>query len=247
MRIMFKLIKLVAVAILLVIAFNKIAPFLLADEKSGLEGREEVSTPPQTEFTPVETLKLHDDEVEISARLVEEGRWIILIDDSEHIFAHAFQESGMLTERPEFDLYIRTKLIKRMPELDFEETLIKIDGCCQGEYELHVRGRDVVVSIFDILNDLYSSKDDFIADVADFKLEVKTCMASKDISSFVCKQLEENPLPKPEPLILYVNDDGENVPLKGFSECYFRKMDKYKRKTTEEEKDAVKEACYSEW
>lgn len=237
---------------LLIIVFNRVTPLFKADEKTEVKQVAEpveISSPVEKEATLLMPVGLPRDTGTISARPIEYGRWLLFVDDTKALLEKTFNEFGMLTCWPEFDLFIKSNLRKTMPSIDLNEALIQIVPDCSGEYEMIVVDKEHAATLMKIFTKLYTSEAHLYAEVSEFKRQLKLCRKPNgQTEGVVCEEFIKNPLPEPKPLVLGINDEGEDVLLRGFTECYYDYFKNHNGESSKEDlSQSAKEACYSSW
>src|SRR5690554_5805691 len=238
-----KIFTFVGSILLLIIVFNRVSPLALSAQE-----KEEVSDISEKVESLLTQIDLPGEMGMISARPIENGQWLVFVDDYDKLLEAAFNEFGMLSCRPEFDLFVKSNLREAAPHIDLKESLKSISADCSGEYEIGVVGKQYADKLMEIFKDLYISEEHLISVVSEFKRQLKRCRDSGGhTDAIVCEEFSKKPLPQPEPLVLYINEEGEDVPLKGFSECYYRYLNDHSGGDTAGLDKAAKEACYSSW
>ena len=242
MKIVGRILKFVFILIILIIVFNRIAPYLLG--KSEIKNEEMAKKEVVTE--PMEILLPNESGV-ITARPIEYGNWLINLSDSDAILEESFNELGMLSCDPEFELFVKFKINEVLPESRLAEAIIDFSLDCAGNYEIHLKDQELVKTILEIAQRIYQSKETLNQESKIFKNKVKACLSNTgEMESYICQELKVRPLPKPVARLLQ-QEDGTTIPMKGFSECYYKITDAYQGEVTEKLAQEAQEACYSSW
>lgn len=242
MKILGKIIKIVAIFVLLIVVFNRVAPHLLGKDK---EEKEELSSV-EIDTKPKE-VALQNEVGTIVARPIEYGNWILYLSDEDALLEESFNELGMLTCDPEFELFLKSKIQELRPDFQLDEEIINFSLDCFGYYEIHLKGEELVQPFFAFLEKLYISKETLNQESKIFKNKVKACLSNTaEIDSYICRELKKNPLPAPKPRYLQ-QEDGSTVPMKGFTECYDSILSDHKGEFSEKVSQDAELACYSSW
>jgi hypothetical protein len=199
------------------------------------------------ETKPEKTVELPNNIGEMSARPIEYGNWLFYIRDDDARLEEAFNQYGLLTCQPEFELFVKYLIDQFNPDEYIHGSILGFELDCHGEYEIRLKEDRFVIALFKTFDQLYQSNSSLVSETENFKKEVKVCLNSYQAKdSFLCNELKNNPLPKPKPRYI-ISESGETKPLSGFSECYDKIIKSYKRDITKKESSEAEKGCYSSW
>ena len=236
------IIKLASVLIQSIVVFNRVIPHIL--EKNKAQEEEVPST--KLDAKPKE-IALPNEAGTIVARPIEYGNWLLHLSDKNALLEKSFNELGMLTCDPEFELFLKLRIKEIRPESQPDEEIVGFSLNCSGYYEVHLKDEELVQPLLESLRELYESTETLNHQSETFKNKVKACLSStNEAESYICRELEKNPLPAPKPRYLQ-QEDGSTFPMNGFTECYDSVLSDHKGEVNEKASESAELACYSAW